>query len=194
VSRHASRGNPLALLLRAVPSALFSGWVVLAISLSEPIRGAEPPPTESSAVDLASLTLLPQTPTPVGLRALRQGEADAAVVGRRTPDGTLILTMEMGRLFTRGVKVYSEPSHTLVLAGMTREQASTAAGLELKRRSLSFTGTFPDTIHRFELPVIVPSDDVLLVYCIRETGDYLVAAGRVTAGEFAFRGICRDCR
>ena len=125
---------------------------------------------------------------------MRAGEVDATVVARRTPSGTLMLTMELGRLFTSGVKVYSEPSHTLLLVGLSRERSETGAGQELKKHNLSFTGSFPDAVHRFEIPNAFPSDDVLLVYCIREAGDYLVGAARAVDGDFSIRAVCGDCR
>jgi len=174
--------------------------VILAVSLFALTCGAQPSETVATrsspveTVDLANLTLLPQTRAPIGVRPLRPGEADVSIVGRRTSARTFILTMQLGRLFTRGVKIYSEPSHTLLLVGMTREASETAAGRALKRVSVSFTGAFPDSVHLAELPAAPPGDDALLIYCIREAGDYLVAAGHSRDGDFDFQETCRTCR
>lgn len=145
-------------------------------------------------VDLGGFTLLPQSGPPAGLRALRSGETDVSVTGHHTSSNTLLLTLALGPLFTKGVKVYSEPSHTLLIVGMTGELGETAAGHELKRQSLSFTGTFPDTVRQFELPPAPSYDSAILVYLIGEKGDYLVGAGSVHSGEFVFDAICRACR
>jgi hypothetical protein len=178
----------------AIPGLLFGLSLALALSGARPARGVENDARDETTVDLSRLTLLPQVAAPKGVRPLRAGESDATVSGHRTSADTLVLTMQLGRLFTKGVKVYSEPSHTLLVVGMSREYSESAAGGELRRRSVTFVRGFPDVDARVELPAISAFDSAVLVYSIREGGDLLVAAAGLRDGRFDVSAVCGTCR
>jgi hypothetical protein len=127
-----------------------------------------------------------------GAPALKAGEVDLSVEGVVTKDG-LQLSMFLGRAFTRGVKIYSEPSHTLIAVGSTPEYAASAAGRSLASSAqANFAGSFPNATPRIHLPGRPTGDYGVMVYAITSSGDFLMAAANVGASSFHWSGTWHE--
>jgi hypothetical protein len=121
-----------------------------------------------------------------GLPDLQPGQVDLRIQGEVTSGG-LTFSMELGRVFTRGIKVYSEPSHTLIVAGMASDYASTPSGLAIKAAAqATFTTQFPNAAPRIQTRARPTGDYGVVVYAITASGDFLVAAGKVGSRSFGW--------
>lgn len=127
-----------------------------------------------------------------GLPSLKPGEADLSIQGEVTKGG-LTLSMVLGRVFTRGVKVYSEPSHTLIVAGMSPDYATTPVGRSLKTTAqATFTAEFPNVAPRIQTTNRPANDYGVIVYAITNSGDLKIAAGKVGSGNFGWTTIWHE--
>ncbi len=124
----------------------------------------------------------------------------AVSVKGSTSNGQMKLELAFGHCVTRGVRIYSEPSHTLLALIADRTFRKTTEGEAWLRSHQDATP--PGAVIISDLPaaqpnVVIgskrpPSDDRIAVWIngnfplIGEV-DRLVADGRVGAGDFAFR-------
>jgi len=126
-----------------------------------------------------------------GASELPKGGHDLEITGDPTANG-LMLSMNLGRLFRQGAKVYSEPSHTLIFAGMSPQLNASKEGEDLRSKAIIGGGgvvvtDFPNAAVRIEVPARPPDDYGIVVYAVTGSGDFLVAAGKVGGGRFGWK-------
>lgn len=116
---------------------------------------------------------------------------DLRTEGRLLPNGQIQLTLELGPLFKHGAKVYSEPSHRLMLAACTPEFRASPEGarlleeLERDRAALvvaDVTKTTPSVL----VDARPPHDASIAYYAVTDAGEYLVGELAVGRVSFAF--------
>lgn len=168
--------------MRCRIAALVLNGLLLALSVT-----AASATTAAAAVPLPpDLSTTTAAAAFAGLPSLPAGQADLSIQGE-VAGGRLTLTMALGRVFTRGVKIYSEPSHTLIVAGMTSDYASTPLGISLRAAAqTTFTSEFPNAAPRIQMRARPQGDYGVVVYAITASGDFLIAAGKVGSGNFGW--------
>lgn len=103
----------------------------------------------------------------------------------------LDLTVYFGPLFRQGARLYSEPSHTLLLLVMTPRFASSHEAADLKeeaarKKAVVRLGSVIGG-DRFEVRYPPEGDNRIAVWAMTDTEEFLVADARVTVGRFDFR-------
>lgn len=142
---------------------------------------------------------LDATPAPRPLPACGKSGATQIVSVRGTADAaTLVLQLQAGPVATRGVRVYSEPSHTLLLmaidAAFYAEEAGKAWVAEnrnVENAAALIAPQLPGSIASVIVPARPITDTRVAVWVFGtwpsgKTADQLKADGLVGAGSFSF--------
>jgi hypothetical protein len=119
------------------------------------------------------------------------------LAGDVSADGTLLtLSMEPGAVATHAIRVYSEPSHTLLVVAVDQGfvdglEAWQESWVEVDRPLASITTDLPDGRARVHVTGRPTADDRIAVYVYGtwpdgSIGETLVSDAKVGAGSFAF--------
>lgn len=123
-------------------------------------------------------------------RGAEPGAITVSVEGVPNGKGGLQLSVEMLG-FDLGAKVYSEPSHTLMLAVLSHEfeksERAKATLVELAgSRGVAVTTDPRETAPRVHVPARPASDERVSVWAIAEGTEVLIADTKVSADRFVF--------
>lgn len=149
---------------------------------------------------LGSLTLLSLLASPglwsqPSLAQLADGEELVFYLEGREGLSSLTVSAVIGEAVQHGIRVYSEPSHTLLLFAVSEEFADSPRGKAALSAARSteahgiVTTAVPGGAPRVEVGARPEGDDRIAVWVIQEAAEILVADGKVGAGSFSFQTI-----
>ncbi len=120
-----------------------------------------------------------------------------SIVGDVSEDGKLLtISLTPGEVATYAIRVFSEPSHVLLMAVIDSDFATKAdawrnSWIELEKPMALVTTDLPDGLARVHVPARPANDNRIAVYVYGSwpdgsVGEILVSDARVGQGSFAF--------